>query len=72
MLIVVSLLTCATAWLPAQYLKSEESPLDLVPFALPGTPWMPIVTNATDSNGTSMFILPTTSSEGYYRARLVP
>lgn len=38
MLIIRALLTCAAAWLPACALKSEEQPLDLVPFALPGTP----------------------------------
>ena len=38
MLIIRTLLICAAAWLPAQSLKSEEPPLDLVPFALPGTP----------------------------------
>ena len=36
--IVLSLLTCATAWLPAHALGQEEQPLDLAPFALPGTP----------------------------------
>ncbi|MBM3880544.1 MAG: hypothetical protein FJ387_12650 [Verrucomicrobia bacterium] len=38
MLIILSLLTCSAAWLPAQSLKSEEQPLNLAPFALPGTP----------------------------------
>jgi len=37
MLLVLSLLTYATAWLPAHALGQEEQPLDLVPFALPGT-----------------------------------
>ncbi len=38
MLIVLSLLTYATAWLPAHALASEAQALDIAPFALPGTP----------------------------------
>ena len=38
MRIGLSLLTCPTAWLPVQSLKSEDHPLDLVPFAVPSTP----------------------------------
>ena len=37
MLIIRTLLIFGAALLPAQVLKSEEPPLDLVPFALPGT-----------------------------------
>ena len=38
MLLVLSLLTYTTAWLPVHALGQEAQPLDLVPFALPGTP----------------------------------
>ena len=38
MLIIRILMICAAAWLPAQPLKSEEPPLNLAPFALPGAP----------------------------------
>jgi hypothetical protein len=38
MLIVLSLLTSGTAWLPAHALASEAQPLNIAPFALPGTP----------------------------------